>query len=113
MKLYVNGVKAFRELTAAGAKIFAVLYLEVQGESWKRQGVPKFQCNPAGNNTHERGNLHQRDEELVSKEFIAPSVLQGWYFINPDYMWNGDRLAFVKSTALNVTKAAMQGIANS
>ena len=32
----------------------------------------------------------------MDKGFIAPAVGTGWYWLNPDYMWNGDRLAFVK-----------------
>jgi hypothetical protein len=38
--------------------------------------------------------------ELVNKEFIAESVSQCWYYVNPDYVWNGDRLAFVKEFRL-------------
>jgi hypothetical protein len=34
--------------------------------------------------------------ELIEKGFIAESVTQSKYFINPDYLWNGDRLGFVK-----------------
>ena len=30
VKLYVNGVRAFKELTNAGTRVFEVLYLEVQ-----------------------------------------------------------------------------------
>ena len=30
VKLYVNGVKAFKDLTGAGTKVFELLYLEVQ-----------------------------------------------------------------------------------
>jgi hypothetical protein len=35
-------------------------------------------------------------KELIIKEFIAESMVQNKYYLNPDYMWNGDRLAFVK-----------------
>ena len=30
VKLYINGVKAFKDLTGAGTKVFELLYLEVQ-----------------------------------------------------------------------------------
>ncbi|SLM62774.1 hypothetical protein DAQ1742_01837 [Dickeya aquatica] len=36
-------------------------------------------------------------KELVSKGFIAETTVQNSYFINPDYIFNGDRLSFVKS----------------
>jgi hypothetical protein len=35
-------------------------------------------------------------KELLEKGFLAESTVQNKYFLNPDYMWNGDRLAFVK-----------------
>lgn len=100
VKLYVNGVKAFRDLTSPGTKMFEVLYLEVQGKIGKDKIYLSFnaiqqELTPMSEATYTRGM-----RELISKGFIAASVLQGWYFINPDYMWNGDRLAFVKEYRL-------------
>ena len=41
--------------------------------------------------------------ELVSNKIIARHNRQGWYFINPNFIFNGDRVAFSnidsKSTA--------------
>ena len=34
--------------------------------------------------------------ELTEKGFIAATPVQGWYWLNPSFVWNGDRLAFVK-----------------
>jgi DNA-binding IclR family transcriptional regulator len=34
--------------------------------------------------------------ELIDKKFIAPSTHVSWYWLNPDFVWNGDRIAFVK-----------------
>ena len=39
-------------------------------------------------------------KELVEKNFIAETMIQNYYFINPDFMFNGDRLSFVKSYIL-------------
>jgi len=96
VKLYVNGVKAFKDLTSAGTKVFEVLYIEVQ----KNIGRDKVYLNfitldedvtPMSEATFNRGV-----KELVEKDFIASTPAIGWYWLNPDYMWNGDRLAFVK-----------------
>jgi hypothetical protein len=35
-------------------------------------------------------------KELTEKGFIAATQVQGWFWINPAYLWNGDRLAFVR-----------------
>ena len=34
--------------------------------------------------------------ELTEKGFIAATTVQGLYWLNPSFVWNGDRLAFVK-----------------
>lgn len=96
VKLFVNGVKAFKDLTGSGTKVFELLYLEIQKQIGKDKVYLSFNAieqdiTPMSEATYSRGM-----RELISKNFIAPSELQGWYFINPDYLWNGDRLAFVK-----------------
>lgn len=97
VKLYVNGVKAFKELTGAGTKVFEVLYLEVQKNVSQDKIYMGFalvdqETNPMSSATYDRGM-----RELISKGFLAATPLQGWFWLNPDYLWNGDRLAFVKA----------------
>jgi hypothetical protein len=43
--------------------------------------------------------------ELIEKKFIAAMPAVGWYWVNPDFIWNGDRLAFVKEFRRAPTKA--------
>lgn len=96
VKLYINGVKAFKDLTGAGTKVFEVLYIQVQESIGKDVIYLSFseidqRITPMGEATFYRGM-----KELIDKGFIAESMTQNKYFLNPDYMWNGDRLAFVK-----------------
>ena len=96
VKLYVNGVKAFRDLTGAGTKVFELLYLKVQEAIGKDFLYLSFveidqQATPMSKATFMKGM-----KELIVKGFIAESMAQNKYYLNPDYMWNGDRLAFVK-----------------
>jgi hypothetical protein len=105
VKLYVNGVKAFRDLSGAGTKVFEVLYITVQeniGKDVIYMSFPEIdqQMTPMGEATFYRGM-----KELIDKGFIAESLTQGKYFLNPDYMWNGDRLAFVKEFRRAPTKS--------
>jgi len=44
-------------------------------------------------------------KELVEKNFIEETMIQNYYFINSDFMFNGDRLSFVKSYILTESKA--------
>lgn len=96
IKLYINGVKAFKGLTGAGVRVFEVLYLEVQKNISKDKVYMSFSTvdqsiTPMSEATYTRGM-----RELVDKGFIAASPHIGIFWLNPDYMWNGDRLAFVK-----------------
>lgn len=96
VKLYVNGVRAFKELTGAGTKVFEVLYLRVQEAIGSDSLYLSFveidqKATPMSKATFMKGM-----KELIVKGFIAESMAQNKYYLNPDYMWNGDRLAFVK-----------------
>jgi len=108
LKLYVNGVKAFAELTPAGTKVFEVLYRKMQDSIEKDQVYMSYAAidhniTPMGETTYWRGM-----NELIEKRFLAPSNLPYIYWINPDFIWNGDRLAFVKEYYKIGSKAAMR-----
>ena len=46
--------------------------------------------------TISRSTFTRGISELVEKQFIASMPAVGWYWVNPDFVWNGDRLAFVQ-----------------
>jgi hypothetical protein len=96
VKLYVNGVKAFKDLTGAGTKVFEILYLRVQENIGKDQILLSFSSVDQKATTISRATFFRGVRELVEKGFIAESTTLGVFYLNPDYMWNGDRLAFVK-----------------
>lgn len=50
--------------------------------------------------------------ELIANKIIAPSVQSNLWFINPNVIFNGDRIAFIKEYKLKQTKnmGASQGI---
>jgi Firmicute plasmid replication protein (RepL) len=96
VKLFIQGVKALKELTGAGTKVFEVLYLRVQENIGKDQIFMAFSSvdqvlTPMSNPTYDRGM-----RELIEKGFIAATPSQGMYWLNPSFVWNGDRLAFVQ-----------------
>lgn len=96
VKLFVSGVKALKELTSPGTKVFEVLYLRIQESIGKDRVFISYPdldqaTTPMSPSTYKRGLA-----ELIQKGFIAATPTQGWYWLNPEYVWNGDRLAFVK-----------------
>ena len=96
IKLYVNGVKAFKDLKGPGTKVFELLYLEMQRNIATDRVFMSFSAvdqniSPISMATYKRGIA-----ELIAKGFLAPTPVQGWYWLNPDFVFNGDRLAFVR-----------------
>lgn len=96
VKLYIQGVKALKELSGSGTKVFELLYLKMQDAIGKDLVYMSFtlvdqNVTPMSERTYLRGM-----SELIEKGFLAATPNQGLYWINPTFIWNGDRLAFVK-----------------
>ena len=96
VKLYINGVKAFKELTGAGTKVFELLYVQMQKNIGKDIISLVFADINQDITAISSATFFRGIRELIEKGFIAETVQSGRYFVNPDYVWNGDRLAFVK-----------------
>jgi hypothetical protein len=104
VKLFVQGVSALKELSNAGTKVFEVLYLRVRDSIGKDQVYMSFALvdqvlTPMSEATYTRGM-----RELLEKGFIAASPHIGLYWLNPSFIWNGDRLAFVQEYRKKSTK---------
>ena len=100
VKLYVNGVKALKELTGAGAKVFELLYLEVQKNIGRDVMYLSFSEVNQMEAPISKATFMKGMKELLEKGFIAESMTQGKYFLNPDYLFNGDRLSFIREVRL-------------
>ena len=105
IKLYIAGVRAFKGLTSAGTKAFELLYIEMQeniGKDYVHMNFIRYK-DFLSKTTYIRGI-----GELLDKGFIAETEEQGKYFTNPDYLFNGDRLAFIKEYRIGVPKQTTQ-----
>lgn len=96
VKLFAKGVSAIKGLDKAGQRVFEILCLSIQDSMNKdlvKLSFPDIDqdLTPISKATFTRGK-----RELVDNGFIASSVHISHYWINPDFVWNGDRLAFVK-----------------
>jgi hypothetical protein len=110
VKLYVNGVKALQELSSAGAKVFELVYMVVQ----ENPGADRFYLHLMEAEKHglkiSRAVFHRGLSELIEKEFMFESVMPNIYFLNVDYLFNGNRLAFVKEFRLKERKALEKSV---
>lgn len=106
IKLYVQGVKALQGLTAAGTKVFELLYYEMQKKP--KADTVCFHYNNIDQEVFSISlrTLHRGITELLEKEFIFESHLPSIYFVNINYMFNGDRLAFVKEYRIRTISEA-------
>lgn len=104
VKLFTANVALTFDLKAAGIKAFNVLLWVLQNHSISKDLVPldKFVLDDflkAHDYRKPPIKLSQPTfwrglAELESAQIIAKHIRQGWYFINPNFVFNGDRIAF-------------------
>jgi len=95
VKLYLAGLKQAAGLTRAGLAVFELVYSQLR-ERPGQDSIPldahSSRLQPV---TYRRGL-----RELLDKEFLFRSPNPGLFFVNIRFMFNGDRLAFVKGYKL-------------
>jgi hypothetical protein len=106
VQLYIKGVQALAELTPAGVKVFQILYIEVQSGIGKDHIYMAYSSidqtiNKMGLTTYNRGM-----KELIDKGFIAPTPTQGKFWLNANYIYNGDRMRIIQE----FSKAPLQSL---
>lgn len=104
VKLFINGVKALQQLTSAGTQVFELIYHNVQEQFGRDELYINFaavnqEITPMSESTFMRGM-----KELLRKGFIAESLRPSMYYLNIDYLFSGDRLAFIKEYRLKGSK---------
>lgn len=107
VKLFVNGVKALAELSNAGTRVFELLYIEMQNNIGKDQVYLSYTGLDKHEKSISRSTFSRGLAELMEKQFIAAMPAIGWYWVNPDFIWNGDRLAFMKEYRKKGSKASL------
>jgi hypothetical protein len=95
VKMFLDGIKQATGLSKAGFQVFTLVYHEMranpgQDEIKLNQYVAKD--HGISDRTYQRGV-----RELLAKEFLYRSPSDGVFFVNIRFMFNGDRLAFVRS----------------
>jgi len=95
VKLFLEGIKQACNLSKSGMQIFELVYHQMR----EKPGNDKIELSQYF--AHDRG-LNERTfrrglRELLEKEFLYRSTSDGVFFINIRFMFNGDRLAFVRT----------------
>lgn len=93
VKLYLAGVKKAADLSKAGLSVFEWIYMQVM-ESPNTDRVNLSVDDPGI--PLARTTFYRGLRELLDRDFLFRTPWEGTYFINVRYLFNGDRLAFVK-----------------
>ncbi len=106
VKLSLDGIKQAAGLSKTGIQVFELVYKEMR----LNPGSDEIKLNQyvardygISDRTYQRGV-----RELLEKEFLFRSPSDGVFFVNIRFMFNGDRLAFVKSYHLKDGTARQQ-----
>jgi hypothetical protein len=104
VKLFTANIALTFDLSGAGIKAFSVLLWAVQNKALSKDEVDLDVLALGEFTEAHRGKepplkLSQATfwrglAELVKAQIIAKTMRQGRYFINPNFIFNGDRIAF-------------------
>lgn len=104
VKLFTANIALTFDLKAAGIKAFNVLMWIVQKRGIQRDLIVLDKYTLEDFLTHHDmmsrplklslSTFKRGLKELEDSQIIAKNVRAGWYYINPNFVFNGDRIAF-------------------
>lgn len=99
LKLFTANIAMTFDLKAPGIKAFNVLCFVMQNTAIERDKIfiDKFvleEFNEAHKKKLSKAVLYRGLSELIDSKIIARSQREGEYFINPNFVFNGDRIVF-------------------
>lgn len=101
VKLFTANIGLTFELKSAGIKTFSVLVWTLQNAPISNDLVPldkfilqDFLASQESKLALSLPTFSRGLVELEKAKIIAKNIRQGWYFINPNFIFNGDRIAF-------------------
>jgi hypothetical protein len=104
VKLFLSGLKQASGLSKSGLTLFEVVYNQVrQNPNVDEVKLSFYIASKVVKDLAER-TYRRGLRELLDREFLFRSPAEGVFFINVRYMFNGDRLAFVKAYQLKGSK---------
>jgi hypothetical protein len=95
VKLFLDGIKQAAGLSKTGIQVFELVYHEMRANPGSDE--IKLNHHVAKDHGMSDRNYQRGVRELLEKEFLYRSPSDGVFFVNIRFMFNGDRLAFVKS----------------
>lgn len=98
VKLFINEVQALFDLSKCGLKVFGFVLTALRINDAKIYINISQLCQYCG--YKQRNQAYKGLGELMANKIIAMSSDPNLWFINPNVVFNGDRIAFVKEYRL-------------
>lgn len=104
VKIYTSGIAEIMGLSRAGAKVFHYLFDTVSDVLNKNMLIVQLKYEHMQEDERyfsksgkpiSKATYYKGIRDLIAKQFIAQSDTPSLFFINPTYMFNGDRLVIV------------------
>jgi hypothetical protein len=103
VKLFLDGMKQAAGLSKAGMQVFELVYRQLQEKPNSDEIALSWRlAKTLGLDIPERTYRHGL-RQLLEREFLYESLVDGLYFVNIRYMFNGDRLTFIRGYKLKKT----------
>jgi hypothetical protein len=96
VKMFLDGIRQTVGLSKAGLNIFELVYNKLQQNPNIDKVELSFYMSAKLIPDLSERTYHRGLRELLDREFLFRSPYDGVFFVNIRYMFNGDRLAFVK-----------------
>ncbi len=100
VKIYLEGIRQYGQLSKAGAKLFEYVYKEMSGHKAKDKDTITISLHLAqewfpklAKPTYYRGLAELLDQGFLFRSYASIDL----YFVNILYMFNGDRLVLAKA----------------
>ena len=105
VKLFLDGMKQAAGLSKAGMQVFELVYRQLQEKPNSDEIALSWHlAKTLGLDIPERTYRHGL-RQLLEREFLYESLVDGLYFVNIRYMFNGDRLTFIRGYKLKGSSA--------
>lgn len=98
VKVYTKGVAGMFGLSIPGKKVFTLLFAQLSGVNGLGKDIVTLQYSALPEETKKilpYRTFTKGINDLIKNRFIAESIYTGQYFVNPTFIYNGDRLAIV------------------
>jgi hypothetical protein len=99
VKMYLKGIKKHSELGKAGLTLFELVFHQVSGRNGKDKDKVElsFLLAQKWKPDLTRSTYFRGLNELIEKGFLFCSMAADVYFVNINFMFNGDRINLVES----------------